>query len=674
MLTRTLLTARLTTIFILLALVPGTASALTARDKFHHAEAAYKILRNSPGKQKYRDQWLTCIDRFKAVYRHDPSGKWAAAGLFMAGKLYEELYAHSYRGADRDEAIDIFNRIIRRFPESRYKKKSIAEIQTLSTGQSSASKRNKASGTRKTPREKYGVAESCYRKLSNDPIKRKYRDQWLQCIDQYDAVYRHDPDGSWAAAGLFMVGKLYGELAGHSLNGADKLKAIDILHQVETNFPSSRYRSRARNEIRQLSGQMPSLSSGKAPGAGSADPPSDKMQAAGMAESEPSTKPSGTGECTVTGLRYWSNPNYTRIVIDADQEATFRHKLLKKDPAIQKPQRLYIDLENSHLGKNARKTIPINDNLLSDARAGQHTPESVRVVVDIKSFSTYKIFSLRNPFRIVLDVWGNDIADASVKWSTTTEASGKIPPSALARQLALGVRRIVIDAGHGGKDFGAPGYLKGVHEKQIVLKIAKRLKRKIQKRLGCEAIMTRDSDRYLTLEERTAIANTKNADLFISIHTNAAENHNAFGIETYYLNLATDDSEILVAARENATSTRNISDLQVILSDLMQNAKINESSRLAEYVQTELVGEMKKNYKHIKSKGVKKAPFYVLMGANMPAILVETSFISNKRECHRLTTSAYQEKLCQGIVDGIARYIKETNPTAFKSIRERSKG
>ena len=152
--------------------------------------------------------------------------------------------------------------------------------------------------------------------------------------------------------------------------------------------------------------------------------------------------------------------------------------------------------------------------------------------------------------------------------------------------------------------------------------------------------MTRSSDKFLTLEERTAFANTKDADLFISIHVNAHRNKNAYGTETYFLNLATDEEAIRVAAMENATSTKNISDLQTILMDLMQNAKINESSRLASYVQTNMVGHLKKKYSKVRDKGVKQAPFYVLLGAQMPSILVETSFISNPRECKRLMDPA----------------------------------
>jgi N-acetylmuramoyl-L-alanine amidase len=267
-----------------------------------------------------------------------------------------------------------------------------------------------------------------------------------------------------------------------------------------------------------------------------------------------------------------------------------------------------------------------------------------------------------------MDIWGDSekapkTSDLKVK---NTIRDPKAVSGSLVKQLSLGVKRIIIDPGHGGRDYGAPGRIKGIHEKKIVLQIAQRLAKKIRKELKCEVIMTRNSDKFLTLEERTAIANTKNADLFISIHTNANRDRRAYGIETYFLNLATDKDSILVAARENATSTKNISDLQIILNDLMQNSKINESSRLAGYIQESMYKHLKKKgYSRIKNKGVKQAPFYVLLGAQMPAVLIETSFISNQRECKRLINSKYQDRLCEGIVFGIKKYIKETNPTAF---------
>jgi N-acetylmuramoyl-L-alanine amidase len=523
-----------------------------------------------------------------------------------------------------------------------------------------------------TAKNKYYKAEACYKKLRHNPKKQKYRDKWLGCIKKFEAVYRHDPKGPWAAAGLYMSGQLYQELYKRSFKTSDRKTATAIYDRIIAEFPKSKYRQKAEYALGHVSYKKTPkrASKKKTPKKDVTRVEEDSIEA--EIEKLTSTplpvktdlKGSLGKEAKVLGLRYWSNPSYTRVVIDADNEVSYTHRLLKKDVSIKKPQRLYIDLNSSRLAKDITKVVPINDNLLIDARAGQYASNRVRVVVDIKSFETYKIFSLKNPFRIVIDVWGT-VDKPVLPPIRTDQKDKKIPPGALAKQLALGVSRIVIDPGHGGRDYGAPGYLRGVHEKNVVLKLARRLAKKIRKELGCEVIMTRNSDRNLTLEERTAIANTKNADLFISIHTNAARDKRAYGIETFFLNLATDNDAILVAARENATSTKNISDLETILSDLMQNAKINESSRLAVHVQKSMHRHLKKNYSRIRNKGVKQAPFYVLLGAQMPAILIETSFISNPRECKRLNNTGYQDQMSEAIVKGIKEYIKDTNPTAL---------
>ena len=523
-----------------------------------------------------------------------------------------------------------------------------------------------------TAKNKYYKAEACYKKLRHNPKKQKYRDKWLGCIKKFEAVYRHDPKGPWAAAGLYMSGQLYQELYKRSFKTSDRKTATAIYDRIIAEFPKSKYRQKAEYALGHVSYKKTPkrASKKKTPKKDVTRVEEDSIEA--EIEKLTSTplpvktdlKGSLDKEAKVLGLRYWSNPSYTRVVIDADNEVSYTHRLLKKDVSIKKPQRLYIDLNSSRLAKDITKVVPINDNLLIDARAGQYASNRVRVVVDIKSFETYKIFSLKNPFRIVIDVWGT-VDKPALPTIRTDQKDKKIPPGALAKQLALGVSRIVIDPGHGGRDYGAPGYLRGVHEKNVVLKLARRLAKKIRKELGCEVIMTRNGDRNLTLEERTAIANTKNADLFISIHTNAARDKRAYGIETFFLNLATDNDAILVAARENATSTKNISDLETILSDLMQNAKINESSRLAVHVQKSMHRHLKKNYSRIRNKGVKQAPFYVLLGAQMPAILIETSFISNPRECKRLNNTGYQDQMSEAIVKGIKEYIKDTNPTAL---------
>ncbi len=665
---------------IVIVMWPRISSAVEARDKFYKAEACYKKLRNSPKRQKYRDQWLLCIEKFQAVYRHDPSGPWAAAGLYKSGELFQELYKHSVKKSDKKEALDIFKRIIERYPKSKYKQKAEKAIRNFTRKETPEIRSEKARYSKSDlAKDKFVQAKACYTKLLNSPKKRKYRDQWLICIEKFQAVYQYDPSGPWAAAGLYNAGELYRKLFRYSEKESDKKEALDIFERIVKRYPKSRYKQKAENAIRSYpQKEPPKIASQKAiDKKRDIRAPVDRLEkeigkiSSAQIPAKQDLKKIEKAIVTVKGLRFWSNPSYTRVVIDADKETSYKHRLLKKDVSIQKPQRLYVDLDNSELGEDLKKSIPIDDALLSDVRAGQKTPNTVRVVVDIKSFKTYKIFSLKNPFRIVIDVWGR-VAKKRRSTVKTVKKGTKISPSALAKQLALGVSRIVIDPGHGGRDRGAPGYLKGVYEKDVALKIAKRLAKKIRKKLGYEVIMTRKSDWDPTLEERTAIANTKNADLFISIHTNAAKDRRAVGIETYFLNLATDDDAIRVAARENATSTKNISDLQTILSDLMQNAKINESSRLAAHVQKSMYNGLRKHYSKIKNKGVKQAPFYVLLGAQMPAILVETSFISNSRECKRLINSKYQDRMSDAIVEGIRRYIKETNPTALMKVNPQS--
>jgi N-acetylmuramoyl-L-alanine amidase len=640
---------------LLLLSPPLTEGANSSRDRYINAEACYKKLRHDSAKQTFRSYWMNCIDKFQEVYRKDPEGPWAAAGLYMTGTLYNQLYRRSGRTADRQEAIDHFERIVHRFPKSKYvgrAQKAIAATESTRTPTRTAVQKQVTKPNADT-KKRFDRATACFERLRNTPSRQKYRDAWLSCIEQFDTAYRKDPAGDWAAESLYMNGTLYYELYKRSSNSSDRQNALDRLQRVVTQYPEDDHSAKAQAAIRDISGD----------GTSTAD-----FMARDSATMAKTSTP--TGEAVITGMRFWSNPNYTRLVIDADQETKFEYNLLNKDPSIDKPQRLYVDLHNSRLGKGLDKIIPINDDLLRHARAGQYSSEMVRVVVDIKSLASYDVFSLKEPFRIVMDIKGGEGGSETLTRSKPGDAKIKIDPksstSDIAKQLSLGVRRIVIDPGHGGKDYGAPGCVKGVHEKQITLQIAKRLAAKLKRELNCEVILTRTKDRYLTLEERTAFANTKDADLFISIHTNASRDQRAYGISTYFLNLADDDEAKRVAAMENATSTNNISDLEKILFSLMHYSKINESSRLATTVQDTMTHHLnRKGYSRIKSKGVKQAPFYVLLGAQMPSILVETSFISNPRECRRLMNSKYQDRLSEGIIQGIKQYIKDTNPTAL---------
>lgn len=547
-----------------------------------------------------------------------------------------------------------------------------------------------------TPKEKYFKAEAAYKKLSRSKKKKKYRDNWLSCINDFQAVYKQDPSGPWAPAGMYQSGKIYLELYKYSGKKSDKKEAIDHFERLIKRYPKSSYKNKAKKELRQIPKSKTSKTgtSKKSPIKKKKTTKKKKSYAKKNHTLKKKQPISTSGSATVKYLRYSTYPDFTRVVIEVDKETEYAYGFLRKDPKLNKPMRMYIDVKNSRLGKKLKKIlpqkenklrIPINKNL--EVKVSQNSPNKVRVVMynlpyKGKSFSSkhYVVKTYYNPYRIVMDVKGKvekiDPSDEKLKNTylvkkrykpsskhKASASKNKMSSNDLARQLSLGVRRIVIDPGHGGRDYGAPGYYKGVHEKNVVLQIAKRLAKKIRKDLKYEVILTRTNDRFLTLEERTRFANRNHADLFISLHANSSRNKRAYGIETYFLNLATDDEAIRVAAKENATSKKNISDLQDILTDIMQNAKIYESNRLATHVQGSLYYGLKKKYSYTKNKGVKQAPFYVLLGAKMPSILVETAFLSNPRECKRLTDPKYQDKVCDSIVHGIKKYVKEINST-----------
>jgi N-acetylmuramoyl-L-alanine amidase len=236
-----------------------------------------------------------------------------------------------------------------------------------------------------------------------------------------------------------------------------------------------------------------------------------------------------------------------------------------------------------------------------------------------------------------------------------------IPPAAnsdgkfsIARQLGLGVSRVVIDAGHGGHDPGAQS--NGIDEAELTLDVAQRLSKLLQKQPGVEVVMTRDTDVFVPLEERTAIANREGADLFLSIHANASRNPHARGVETYFLNFATNPDAEAVAARENSASGRAMHSLPDIVRAIALNNKIDESRDFAEMVQHSMVRRLATRNKQLKDLGVKQAPFVVLIGAAMPSVLAEISFVTHRQEGQLLKTAAYRQQIAEALLDAVLKY------------------
>jgi N-acetylmuramoyl-L-alanine amidase len=247
-------------------------------------------------------------------------------------------------------------------------------------------------------------------------------------------------------------------------------------------------------------------------------------------------------------------------------------------------------------------------------------------------------------------------------------AANRAGSYSLARQLGLGVRRIVIDAGHGGHDPGTIGR-GGLEEKDLVLDVALRLERLVRQELGAEVVLTRSTDVFIPLEERTAIANSRGADLFLSIHANASRNPRARGIETYFLNFAQDPHAEEVAARENAISPATLKDLQNLVKAIINNSKLDESRDFAASVQEHMVAGVREQHL-VPDRGVHTAPFYVLIGANMPAVLAEIAFVTNPEDERRLRSQEYREVLAQSLLGGVKSYLAALNRTQARQLTD----
>ncbi len=226
----------------------------------------------------------------------------------------------------------------------------------------------------------------------------------------------------------------------------------------------------------------------------------------------------------------------------------------------------------------------------------------------------------------------------------------------LVRALGLKMGRIVIDPGHGGHDTGTIGR-NGFTEKELVLDVSLRLGKLLQNKMGAEVVYTREDDTFIPLESRTAVANQNQADLFLSIHANSSRDHGARGIETYYLNFTSSEDALEVAARENAVSEKSIHELQDLVKQIALKDKIEESREFASEVQSALYTGLSKKNKGLRNRGVKKAPFVVLIGANMPSILAEISFLSNATDARQLKTPQYRQRIAEALYKGVAKYV-----------------
>jgi len=549
-----------------------------------------------------------------------------------------------------------------------------------------------------TPEQQYQAAKDFADRLEHDSALGKARGNWLNCAQAFRKIHVSERMGELGPTSLFMVGTTYRRAYDLFKVPQDLEAAMKSFLELADIYPDHALADHAQNEAAECARMTPIQES----------PPKPKANTQQTAQG--TTPPTQPRLAALSPVKYWSSDDYCRIVLEPDGPVPFSAKVLTQ--ADGQEQRLAIDLGQSFVDQKNRQPVQIRTGLLKAIRPDQLNGDTTRIVLELVSFSGYKIFSLPDPFRVIVDIRGggagakdgrpappaappavtphiaqqpgeeattNKPADGSVRTVVSlTEQKKHRPPSevtssasprkgkpreklSLAQQLGLGVRKIVIDPGHGGKDPGAMAF--GLKEKDIVLTISKKVAKVLNETYGYEVVLTRTKDVFVPLEERTAIANTQKSDLFISIHTNAHSDQSKGGAETYFLNLATDANAMRVAALENATSTHSISEMQDILSTMMQNSKLDESTRLARFVQSNLVSGFGRGYK-LRNLGVKQAPFYVLIGAEMPAILTEISFITNPGEAKLLQNEQYLDKIAANIAAGIAAYVDHHHTAA----------
>jgi N-acetylmuramoyl-L-alanine amidase len=543
---------------------------------------------------------------------------------------------------------------------------------------------------------------------------------------------------------------------------SDRTQAVNLLKRLSSEYPSSPLLRQAKPALARLTGVSqvaPSRRAAAAPAPAapspvsgpaiehvvSAPPPPPEMPLPAPAALATPPARSNGAVASLRAVRRTVLPDVVRIAFELDREVDFNHD------RIPNPDRVFVDLHGTEVGAGVQLAATWDDGVVKAVRVGPRPNGTIRVVLDLTSGGAYNVFTLYNPFRVVVDLdrsgkpapppgvlkasaapTDDNVMPATLEASrpasitaaapappapipTPTPERIVIPPDeaikpappvenmspgatlapatapnvqvplparhaagaaaaasppatvvpappsqniqgrfSLSRQLGLGISRIVIDPGHGGHDPGAQG--KNLNEADLVLDVALRLQKLLLKSPGVEVVLTRSTDVFIPLEERTAIANREGADLFLSIHANASRNPKARGVETYFLNFASNPDAEAVAARENSASGQAMHNLPDIVKAITLNNKLDESRDFATLVQRSMVEHLAIGEQGVRDLGVKQAPFVVLIGAGMPSILAEISFVTHQQEGRLLKTGAYRQKIAEALFDGLREY------------------
>jgi N-acetylmuramoyl-L-alanine amidase len=562
-----------------------------------------------------------------------------------------------------------------------------------------------------------------------DAAQRATKQQIRAAVAAYERVVRRHPKSGYCDNALWQAGELSRLAWDRFGEEVDRRTGVRLLALLQSGYPSSPFVRQIETAVAAFESPKPAPAKaaavpGSDPGVRSRTPGSDPTVRGRTAGSDPE------GNAVVRGITRTSLPDGVRVAIELDRELLFRQEQLDH------PRRLFFDLRGATTTTELRdRTLSYSDDIVREIRLGRHPQNTTRVVLDTEGVESYSVFTLYNPYRVIVDFRrrGAPAASASLSFmppippvvptsgvsprldaksvavpvpvaSTAQRAdrpaaapaitpppvnpgplpSREIPTAALpppsvplvnsngefslARQLGLGVSRIVLDPGHGGHDPGVNG--SGINESELVLDVALKLKKLLENTPGIEVVMTRETDVFIPLEQRTAIANREGADLFLSIHANASRNTKARGVETYFLNFAANPEAEAVAARENSTSGQTMHRLPDIVRAIALNNKIDESRDFAAMVQKSMVKGLSSRNRELQDRGVKQAPFVVLIGAGMPSVLAEISFVSNRQEGALLKTAAYRQQIAESLFDAVQKYQKSLKARTTIAARE----
>ena len=583
------------------------AASSPASIDYEKARASYQSFFKSKKGMDRRDRWISVIKKFESVYKnHFPSNE-AYKAIFTTGDLYEQLFSISRRDKDLDAALEAYQKTVKEFKPDR---------------------------------------------LTDDALYRQgeiffSRGKYVAALNSFEKVSTLIPKG-------------------------------DVAAKARSRIPNVRFFVSKGDLVKQVS----------------------LKETKNISYSKENSSLTGGKKLILKKIDYKVGSDSFRVVVYTSEAVTFSQGRLSK------PERVYINFKETQLADSVAKEIKIGSRFLKGLRLSQLDKENTRLVVDLNESNNLKIGVWSEGHKLFVELSNKKTPDVKVAskskipFTKKIASKPKIPftkkiaskpkiPSTKAvnfdkkvkhnkepRKVAAKVSKkrslpvvnkklplIVVDAGHGGSDLGAKGY-RGIQEKNVNLAIALRLKDILTSRYKYRVILTRGDDTFIPLPGRGKIANDNNADVFVSVHANAAPRRAAHGIETYYLGQGHSEEAKATAARENGKLVKSVKDdeTQEILASMISTTKINKSSRLAGNIQNQLYQSMRKKYSGVKNLGVKEGPFFVLHDTNMASVLVEVGFVTNPREESRLKQSSYLDRLASSIAKGVSKFVQDSDP------------